>query len=152
MSAPGGPVSRTEGAEQFIALARDLGQVPAELRRRLGVTLRAAAAPIVADARARASFSTRIPGAITTSARFTGRRPGVTVRVSRAKAPHARAYEGLTRAGGTFRHPVFGRDVWVERSTRPFLAPAARAGSEPVFAAVSAAVEESARAHGWRST
>lgn len=141
----------TEAAEAFIALSRDLQQVPQELRRQLGSQLRAAAAPIADDARGRASWSTRIPGAITTSARFTGKRPGVTIRVNRNKAPHGRAYEGISRGGGSFRHPVFGhRDRWVSQNARPFLAPAVQAGSERVFEAVTQAVDDSARLHGWR--
>lgn len=131
-------------------LIRDLGKVPQELRRQLGKELRAAAEPIAATARRGASWSRRIPSAIRVSSQFATHRPGIRIRVSRALAPHARPLEGITRGAGSFRHPVFGRDTWVTQTTRPFLLPAVESNAERVTHAVGAAIDASARLHGWR--
>lgn len=106
-------------------------RVPADLNRRMRKVGEVAAR----GARDRASWSTRIPAAITVGTQSRGPRAGVLLRVRRARAPHARAYEGLAK-GGTrtgFRHPVFGnRKRWVTQPTRPFLAPAVNAQRDRV--------------------
>ncbi len=108
-------------------LARELGGVPVELRAAMRPAIRAAAGIITADAKSRASYSTRIPGAISVGTSFSSRNGGVAIRVASVKAPHARVLEGTTKRA-TFRHPVFGSEsTWVEQSTRPFLFPAVRA-------------------------
>lgn len=137
-------------AEEIRKLIVDLGRIPQELRTALRPALKAAAEPIVADARGRASWSRQIPGAITLSVRLSRRNPGVSIRVRQTKAPAGRAYEGITGAT-SFRHPVFGhRDRWVTPATRPYLAPAAEAGTDEVLVAAAQTVDQVARDLGFR--
>jgi hypothetical protein len=139
-----------EGEAEARLLIRDLNQVPVTLRRQMTRKIRKAGSPIVSRAKANASWSTRIPGAISLRTRYTGNRPGISIRVSASKAPHARAYEGLTGNGQTFKHPVFGGDTWVTQATRPFLFPAAQAEGQRVVDDIAQAIDVSARLHGWR--
>lgn len=92
---------------------------------------------------ARASWSSRIPRAITTRTSFA--RGSVELRVRSGQAPHARPYEGIgTR--GSFRHPVFhdGFDgPWVTQATRPFFFPSVDAHRDKIRGAVESAVFES---------
>lgn len=130
-------------------LVADLRAIPVELRRELRRELRAAGAPIVADAKSRAAWSSRIPGAIGLRTSASGRGLAATIRVRAARAPHARPIENQGRHG-TFRHPVFGnRDRWVPQRARPFLDPAARAGFSRFVQATGKAVETAARRHGF---
>ncbi|AQZ67637.1 unnamed protein product [[Actinomadura] parvosata subsp. kistnae] len=136
--------------EAIRVLQKDLGSIEPDLRKKLRPALKTAAEPIVADAKVRASWSARIPRAISLSIRFSKRDPGVSMRVRRAVAPHGRPYEGI-RGNATFRHPVFGnRDRWVTQQTRSYLAPAAESGMDGALAATVAAVDETAREHGFR--
>lgn len=130
-------------------LIADLGKVPAELRTELRPAIQRAAQEVLAEARSRASWSSRIPGATRIAIRFTGKAAGASVVVSAARAPHGRPYEHLG-AGGTFRHPVYGRDTWVTQRARPFLFPAAAAKREAVARAIDQAVEQALRRTGWR--
>lgn len=140
----------TDPSQAIAALAKDLDGIPKELRKQLRPALKAAAEPIVQDAKGRASWSTRIPRAISLSVRFSRRDPGVSIRVRRGAAPHGRAYEGIT-GNATFRHPVFGhRDRWVSQETRPYLAPAAEAGMDGALSAAVEAVDQTARDFGFR--
>lgn len=107
-------------------------------RRELRKAIRTGLSGIARDAKGRASWSTRIPGAITVGARLSGS-PGGYVKVAGAKAPHGRPYEGVT--GSTFRHPVFGGPAWVTQSARPFLFPAAQAGLPAARDAIAAGVD-----------
>lgn len=137
-------------ADSFSVQARqaaaDLRAMSTEVRRGLRPTLQQAARPIVAQARANASWSTRIPGAI----RLSVLKRGVEIRVSRKKAPHARPYEGIT-GKSSFRHPLFGnREVWVEQHTRPFLEPAVKAHGAQVTEKVTRLIDKVARQHGYR--
>ncbi|MEV0616198.1 HK97 gp10 family phage protein [Nonomuraea sp. NPDC050404] len=130
-------------------LSKQLQGIPKELRQKLRPALRAAAEPVVADARGRASWSTRIPRAISMSVRFS-RDPGVIIRVRRSVAPHGRAYEGITGASH-FVHPVHGhRDREVAEETKPYLEPAVRAAADTVLAKGVAVVDEVARENGFR--
>lgn len=136
-------------AAEIRALRKDIGKIPAELRKALRPALKAAAEPIAADARGRASWSTRIPRAITVGVRF-ARDPGVFIRVRRGAAPHGRAYEGITGAV-LFEHPVFGhRDREVAEVTRPYLDPAVTAATGDVLNTVAATVDKVAREQGFR--
>ncbi|MGH3097896.1 MAG: HK97 gp10 family phage protein [Streptosporangiales bacterium] len=138
------------GRGEVAELVRDLDDIPPELRRLLRPKLRAAAQPIVARARRKASWSTRIPSAIKVQTSFSGRHPGVFIRVDATKAPHARPFENLGKPG-TFRHPVFGdREVWVNQKARPFLFPAVEAAGPHVREVVSDAISDAARLHGFR--
>ncbi|GAA4221537.1 hypothetical protein FHR32_005130 [Streptosporangium album] len=137
-------------AEEIRKLINDLGKIPPELRKALRPALKGAAEPIVADARGRASWSGRIPGAITLSVRLSKRNPGVSIRVRQTKAPHGRPWEGITGAT-SFKHPVFGhRDRWVTQATQPYLAPAAAAGTDDVLDAAAQTVDQVAREAGFR--
>lgn len=123
-------------------LGARLRMVPDELRTKTRAAVRTAASPIVAQAKKNAAWSTRIPGAIRVRSQFTGKNAGVTIRVALRTAPHGRAFEDLSgkSRNGTFRHPVFGRDRWVNQKTRPFIAPAVRDHREDTLAAVDQAV------------
>lgn len=129
------------------ALTKDLAAVPDEVRKGLRPALRSAGQRVINRARASASWSSRIPGAMSLRVRLSGDRPGVMVTVSSAKAPHARPYEGLL-GGSTFRHPVFGyRNAWVQQATRPFLWPAAAAEAPAVQRDVRDAIDRALKAH-----
>lgn len=127
-------------------LAKELGQVPAELRRHLRPQLRAGGQHIVSDMKARASYSSRIPGAISMTVSFAARGGGVRFRVNARRAPHARVLERGNDGSrsSSFRHPVYGdRDAWVSQPTRPFFFPAARAGREQLKRNITDAVKAS---------
>jgi hypothetical protein len=137
-------------SEEIRKLTKELDGIPKELRKQLRPALKAAAEPIVADAKGRASWSARIPRAITLSVRLGQRDPGVSIRVRSTAAPHGRPYEGIT-GNASFRHPVFGhRDRWVAQATRSYLAPAAEAGMDGVLAASVEVVDQVAREQGFR--
>lgn len=132
-------------------LERDLGRLPAGLKRTLRPELKKAARPAVADAQRNASWSSRIPGAIRIMSRLSGRDTGLFIRVDAKKAPHARPYENLGQQG-TFEHPTFGS--WrgkrkVTQKARPFLFPAARKNRPGVIRAAGDAVDSAARQHGF---
>jgi hypothetical protein len=125
-------------------LARHIGQMPVFLRAELKAPLRKAGNLVADQARANAAvFSTRIPGAISVSARLTST-GGVYVRVSSIKAPHARPIEG-TGGNTSFRHPVFGGDVWVDQPTHPFLFPAVKEKRPEAMLMIAAAVRTATR-------
>lgn len=136
---------------QLAQLARDLYKMGPAQRRALRHRFSTLAAPVLADARRRAGWSTRIPGAISVRplTDMTRGRVGIALRVSLAEAPHGRAFEGLGQ-GGQFRHPVFGRDVWVSQPTRPYAFPAVRANEGRAAAACAAAADDAARECGFR--
>jgi hypothetical protein len=139
----------TDASQAIRLLAKQLDGIPKELRQKLRPALRAASEPIVQDAKGRASWSTRIPRAISMSVRFS-RDPGVLIRVRRSVAPHGRAYEGITGASD-FVHPVHGhRDREVAESTRPYLEPAVRAAADSVLAKAAGVVDQVAREQGFR--
>jgi hypothetical protein len=121
-------------------LVAAFGKVPAEVR----IALRPAvleAGNLIADAaKANASWSGRIPGAISVTSNLTSS-GGAVIRVDSTTAPHARPYEG--RSGSPFRHPVFGnRDNWVSQATRPFLKPARDSEGDKARALIGEAVTE----------
>ncbi len=131
-------------------LQRDLKDLGPEIRKDFNNEIKGIAGKIVSDAKANAAWSTRIPGALSVS--VTASRVGV--KASRRKAPHARAFEGVRRAGfgavREFRHPVYGnRNVWVSQPTRPFLAPAIRENQAGFFDAAQESIVNAARTVGW---
>lgn len=129
-------------------LASELGMVPAELRRELRPRIREAGDHIVRDMRQRASYSSRIPGAIRMSVSFAAKSGGLTIRVDSNRAPHARVLERGNQGGraASFRHPVFGnRENWVTQPTRPFFFPAVMAGRAQLNQHISDAVTASLR-------
>ena len=142
-----------DGSFVFSQLARDLYLMGPALRRSMRQQITASAGGLLSDARNRAGWSTRIPGAIDVKPVVSDAREEVglelRVRVS-PEVPHARAYEGMGQ-GGTFRHPVFGdREVWVAQATRPYAWPAVLAHRDEIEAALLAAYEEAARSVGFR--
>ena len=126
-------------------LSRDLRRAAPEAAAVARARIRAAAAVVAADAKERASFSTRIPGSI----KVRGSALGVKIVAGGSSAPDAAPLENHGR-DGMFRHPVFGnREKWVEQQARPFLAPALDAHREMVADEIEAAVYEAvARAVG----
>ncbi|MFG3439934.1 HK97 gp10 family phage protein [Nonomuraea sp. NPDC047897] len=139
----------TDPSEAIRQLSKELDGIPKELRKKLRPALKTAAEPIAENARGRASWSKRIPRAISVGVRFS-RDPGVYIRVRRAVAPHGRAYEGITGASD-FVHPVFGhRDREVSEATRPYLEPAVTAGADDVLSTVAGVVDQVAREQGFR--
>lgn len=142
---------RMAASQEIERLIVDFGKIPVEFRRAVRPKLKMVAVPIAQDAKRRASWSRRIPGAIRISTSITKRHQGVRIRVDSVKAPHARPYEGIGTRSDTFRHPVFGdRERWVSQKSRPFLWPAMQAGRPQVEGAVSEAILEAARDSGWR--
>jgi hypothetical protein len=131
-------------------LAKDLHKMPTATRQELRRTFTTAGRPMLEDARSRAGWSTRIPGAIALSSTVTEDRLSVQLRVNAQAAPHARPYEGLG-GGGVFRHPVYGHmDRWVPQSTRPYAMPAVLAARDKLLPAINDAYETAARQCGFR--
>lgn len=131
-------------------LVRDLQGMAPDIRAGLRLAFRAAGQTGLTQAKANASWSSRIPGAITVRTSTTANSAGVYLRVNSDAAPHARPYEGIANASrGYFRHPVFGdRETWVAEKTRPFLAPASTSARAVAKDRVDHAVRTAAaRAH-----
>ena len=117
------------------ALGRDLHRASRDEYGHFRKSYKAAAEIVAVEARARASFSTRIPRSIRTS----GTMKGATVKAGGSRAPHGPIYE----KGG--RHPVFGnRDRrWVPVSGRHYLNDALHAKmTEVERAVIEAALKE----------
>lgn len=121
---------------ELTALIRDMREIPGETSREMGTTMKRSADVVLREAKNRASWSSRIPGALMT--RVTARsaaRPGVDIIGRVGQAPHLRLYEGLAGKGRkkTFRHPLYGnREYWYSQATRPFIIPAV-AATRPQF-------------------
>lgn len=123
-------------------LVEQLRAVPKDAKRDVRKAIVDATADIRADMARRASWSSRIPGALTTRVRFAS--ASVEIRADARRAPHARPYEGVGNRGGSFRHPVFGNtDAWVSQSTRPFFFAAVDANRKATRDAVERAVLKS---------
>lgn len=110
--------------------------------------LKAAAEPMKRQVQANGSWSRRIPGAVGVQVRFTAKRVGVSIFVSRKKAPHARPIENSGKPG-TFTHPIFGRDTTTQ-AARPFFFNEMERHMPDVERAVGDAMEEAAREAGFR--
>lgn len=127
-------------ASEMGRLADRLALVPREALKEIRPRLAEAGQRVKASAAANASWSSRIPGSLSSRVRLTGNRPGVYVQASSARAPHARPFEGMT-GRNPFRHPVYGnRNVWVAQAARPFLVPALRENDADVKASMNDAV------------
>jgi hypothetical protein len=125
-----------------VQIARDMRRLPDETHKALRPKLREAGEVVAADARQRASWSSRIPGTIRVRTSFRENREGVQVVAGGSVAPHARAYENVANRGTTFRHPFFGnRSVWFEQKERPYLFPAALASEAESTALVRTALD-----------
>jgi HK97 gp10 family phage protein len=141
-----------QSSEDVLKLINDLRKIGDGVGRNLGKEFKKAAEPVAAQARSNASWSSRIPAAISVGVSSSRRFPGAQIKVAKGPAPHARLYEfGSGRRSKSFRHPVYGnREVWVEQATRPFIRPAIRAKGNEFIKACDRAVDETARAHGFR--
>lgn len=136
-----------EGAAGIRVLAQHIARVPKEFQAALRPKIRAAGMVVLREAAMNASWSTRIPGAMSVRTTFKDGMPGVSIVVNVKKAPHARALEGIV--SDHFRHPVFGNENhWVEQSARPYLLPAARASYSVLAGAISDAVDEALKTNG----
>jgi hypothetical protein len=143
------------GSVAVSKLAAELHRMPAATRRALRRRLTALGQPLLSDARRRASWSSRIPAAMSVRpiADANRGRVGIQLRVNASQAPHARPYEGLSAQGSEsyFRHPVFGdRETWVSQLTRPYAFPAVVSAGEKARGEVAAAAEDAAREAGFR--
>lgn len=128
------------GSVGAATLAQRLRAVPPEVQRSTARELRRVGGDVLADARGRASWSTRIPGSLMMQVRFAGRYPGVVISARASQAPHARPYEGITGAS-QFKHPVYGNRS-VTQMTRPFLRPAVAAAGQALPDALGRAIDE----------
>src|SRR5688572_29464423 len=117
------------------ALKKYAPEVNSEFRR----NVRAVASRIASSAKSKASWSTRIPGAIAPSVTT----KGVGVRLSKKKAPHGGLYErGGQGRSNSVRHTLFGnRNFWFETPTRPFLQPAVEENRDQALEDMMRAVE-----------
>lgn len=130
---------------QLKQLAFVLKRTQPAIGKELNLSFKAMGEKVAADARANASFSSRIPGTIKV------RRRGLGVRVQAGgdNAPHAAPLEHGGEPG-TFRHPVFGnRNVWVSQPAHPFLHPAAEKERPVVEALAVEAVDKALRDAGF---
>jgi hypothetical protein len=113
------PVELRVESPDLHQLYKDLAAMEGNFRVALRKGIVGASKPMVDAAKANASWSRRIPGSIKAKASFSAKSAGVTIVADAKKAPHARAFENNGQAG-TFRHPVYGHDVWVSQKARPF--------------------------------
>jgi len=121
-------------------LAQRLGQMPKQFQPRARRMMRSAGQDMLGDAKGNASWSSRIPGALTLRVALNGSRPGIAIRASLKAAAHARVYEGIL--GDTFRHPLFGdREFWYTQPARPYLLPAVERQTEQIVAELTRIVD-----------
>ena len=108
-----------EGLREF---DRAMKRLTPEVQKQFRADLKKIAQDVASEAKGRASWSRRIPGAI--SATVTAK--GAGVRLSKKKAPHGGLYErGSSGNRRMVRHPLFGNtDFWFETPIRPFIEPA----------------------------
>lgn len=123
----------TAGLTELAAKLRAVGAAATE---RFDESLEKAGEIVVTDARARASYSSKIPGSI--HVEVAG--PGF-VRVT-TSLPEAVAIEN--RGRGHVRHPLFGtREHWYTKNSHPaFLHPALYATREEVVASLIETIHE----------
>lgn len=149
------PAGALSGPPSFVLsqLQRDLHRIGPSLRRNLRKELTGIGRPLLADARRRAGWSSRIPAAISVRpvTNLTSGAVGIELRVAvTAAAPHARAYEGMGQ-GGTFRAPLWGnREHWYPHDTRPYAWPALLAARADAERAAQEAFDAACRAAGFR--
>lgn len=121
-------------------LAQQFGTLPMDTRRELRPRMRAAGELVRRDLQGSYSaWSTRIPGAVRLTTSFGSKTGGVRIFVDAGRAPHARPIEN-EGAEGTFRHPLWGTDVWVEQEARPTFFPTIKSHRETVITMVREAV------------
>lgn len=120
-------------------LMRELRKVAPEVAKQTRARFKAAATPILNDARRRQPKKT---GELRRKTKIRIARGRVEIRSS---APHAR----ISEFGG--RHPVYGnREVWVNQPAAPAIFPAADAGRSEFIRQAEHAVELAVKEAGWR--
>lgn len=137
-------------------IATDMRALPEESRKAIRPRLREAGRMVADDAKARSSWSSRIPSTVRMTTSFRQDREGVTVTAGNSATPHARPYEDVA-GKGKFRHPVFPDTKnrtrrgwrWVTQTSRPFLFPAAEANEAAATAAIRSALDDAAQALGF---
>jgi hypothetical protein len=131
---------------QLEALIRDLGELPPAFRKAARPHMLTAGRGVLELMRSHASWSSRIPSAISMTASTTAM--GVRFRTDSARAPHARPYEGLS--GDPFRHPLFGdRESWWDQAARPFFYRSVTEGAGQVVEALGEALDQAAAETGF---
>ena len=119
--APRRPVKKDlsgPGVKALRKFVAEFEKFPASLRKEMRPLLTEVAAESLSRAKANASWSRRIPGAIRARVTFSKTRGGVSLTVNRRKAPHARPMENLGQQG-TFEHPTPTGGT-VKQEARPF--------------------------------
>jgi hypothetical protein len=155
----------------------DLKGVEGNLRVELRRGIKEAAQGVADAAKAKASWSRRIPAAVKVKPSFSAKSTGVSVEVDGKKAPHARPIDHAGKPG-TFQHPVFGKDgaevhasdsvgtarrrrrrvatfakgatdTWVAQPARPFFAAAVDAKTPDIEKRINQVADEVARKAGF---
>lgn len=101
---------------------------PRAVRKELNQALREAAAPVVEDVKQaalhlpakshRRILRQRIADSTSAQVKSTGRDPSVAIRISRARMKDKAPVPQLMDKG-PFRHPVFGREKWIQQDGFP---------------------------------
>ena len=174
------PTQKNSGSDGSVGGAievKDFGQFAKSIRdndreiwRLMRQEMKVAAQPVVADAKSRSSWSTRIPRTIKASTTM----KGVSIRAGGKSAPHAAPYEVGSKSApaGYLRHPVFGhreqvvsrgvttrRQHYVSKTgqpvnmvlqkTRPFMGPALMAQQDKVAELMMPVLDKYARSIGF---
>lgn len=132
----------------YTQLLRKLKRLAPETNKELRKELRSLSDEVAQDARTNAGWSNRIPAAIG----VTVTNKGAGVKVSRKKAPHGSLFErgnAGARSAASFRHPVFGQNVYVSQPTRPFIQPAVDAREPELVTRAEQALRDAVRKAGW---
>lgn len=131
-----------DGAQKLKRLSKELRGAPKELRRELRREIKQAGKPVVTDVRraARAVNVTSTKGGTARPDKSTGLRDAVaratglsitsrgirikisSKRLAKTHAPNLAKYLDFAPFGKfrRWRHPVFGKDVWVQQKGQPF--------------------------------
>jgi hypothetical protein len=117
------------------------GRLPETLRR----GARASADPIADGIRAAASWSSRIPGAVSVHVEGNAAIVSIDSRI----APEAGPLNNRGQSG-TFTHPVWGNDWTAEQQARPFIAAGARRGQAEADRRFATILTQWERAAGFR--
>lgn len=140
---------------EFRDLARDLRLAGGATNRQFRRNMRGVGELIAQDARARASAHSK-----TIASTIKVRSAGATVEI-RAGGPTVplaglfelgnvggKAKSAKASEGGTFKHPVFGQDVWVSQKMHPYLHPAAEHKFPEALVLLTRAIDTALREHG----
>jgi hypothetical protein len=133
------PHVKVEGLAEIQKL---LKRYAPEVQKKFRAKLRGLAVAIAQDAKGRAAWSERIPGAIAPTVTT----KAVGVRVSKKKAPHGGLFERGGSSGSEIRHPLFGnREFWFSQPVRPFLQPAVDSKHDEAQRTLREALDEARR-------